>query len=229
MGSPGPAPNQAQPYVAVIGDLMGSRKLASAQRGAAQVALRQLMDRLNQEFAASLQGQFVIALGDEFEGLVHAHAASTTIPDLIWRIEELVPDPVTRLGIGFGTIDTPILEDVPAMDGPAFHHAREAIGAAAKNDRLGGVFRGFGDSHDAILNGIARVLHHQRRRWSRQQRNLAMILHRGIRKADAASEMHLSRQAITIYAQAAGWEAYEEGEVAWRKALEESIPASSAP
>jgi SatD family (SatD) len=210
-------------FVAVIGDLVGSRQLPGTRRGEVQIALGRLMDRLNQEFAAGLRAKFVITLGDEFEGLVRVQAASRTIPDLIWTIEEALPDPVSRVGIGLGGIDTPIQDDVTVLDGPAFHHAREAIGAAAKNEHLGGEFRGFGDNHDAILNGIARVLHHQRRRWSRQQRNLAMLLHRGTRKSEAAAAMDVSRQAISIYAQAAGWDAYEEGELAWRKALEESI------
>jgi hypothetical protein len=215
-------------YVAVIGDIVRSRRLASAARGEAQVAFVQLINHLNQEFAASLQGKFIITLGDEFEGLIQTRAASRAIPDLIWRIEEIFPNPVLRFGIGLGGIDTPVAENVAALDGPAFHHAREAIGIAAKKKQLGGVFRGFGDNHDAILNGIARVLHHQRSRWSRQQHNLAMILHRGIRRIDAGKAMDLPRQTITAYAQAAGWDAYQEGELAWRKALEESIPASSA-
>jgi hypothetical protein len=214
-------------YVAVIGDIVRSRRLDSATRSDVQVAFVQLMTRLNQEFAESLQGKFTIALGDEFEALICVSAASQTIPDLIWRIEEIFPNPVLRLGFGLGRIDTPIIENVAALDGPAFHHAREAIGVAAKKKQLGGVFRGFGDNHDPILNGIARVLHYQRSRWSRQQRNLAMVLHRGIRKIDAARTMGLPRQTITTYAQAAGWDAYQEGETAWRKALQESIPPSS--
>ncbi|HEX4310201.1 MAG TPA: SatD family protein [Acidobacteriaceae bacterium] len=215
-------------YVAVIGDIVNSRKLESGARGEVQVAFVQLMHRLNQEFDESLQGKFIITLGDEFEALVHTSAASQVIPAIIWRIEETFPNPVLRLGIGLGGIDTPITENVTALDGPAFHHAREAIGVAARKKQLGGVFRGFGDHHDAILNGIARVLHHQRSRWSRQQHNLAMILHRGIRRIDAAKAMGLPRQTISAYAKAAGWEAYEEGELAWRKALEESIPASAS-
>jgi hypothetical protein len=214
-------------YVAVIGDIVRSRKLDSTARSNVQIALIELMNRLNQEFAESLQGNFVIALGDEFEALIHASAASRTVPDLIWRIEETFPNPVLRLGFGLGRIDTPITENVAALDGPAFHHAREAIGIAAKKKQLGGVFQGFGDNHDPILNGIARVLHHQRSRWSRQQRNLAMLLHQGNRKIDAATRMGLPRQTITTYAQAAGWDAYREGETAWRKALQESIPPSA--
>lgn len=216
-----------QLYIAVIGDIVRSRRIERAARGDVQASFIQLMNRLNQEFAPSLQGKFMIALGDEFEALIRASAASHTIPDLIWRIEEIFPNPVLRLGFGLGRIDTPITENVAALDGPAFHHAREAIGVAARKKQLGGVFQGFGDNHDPILNGIARVLHFQRSRWSRQQRNLAMLLHRGVRRIDAARTMSLPRQTITTYAQAAGWDAYREGEAAWRNALQETIPPPS--
>jgi hypothetical protein len=224
---PPPDTQRDVPYVAVIGDIVRSRRLDSTTRNDVQVAFVQLMKELNQEFAESLLGKFTIALGDEFEALIRASAASETIPDLIWRIEENFPKPVLRLGFGLGRIDTPISHNVATLDGPAFHHAREAIEVAEKKKQLGGVFCGFGENHDPILNGIARVLHHQRSRWSRQQRNLAIVLHRGIRKIDAARTMGLPRQTITAYAQAAGWDAYREGETAWHKALQESIPPSS--
>ncbi len=112
-----------QLYIAVIGDIVRSRRIERAARGDVQASFIQLMNRLNQEFAPSLQGKFMIALGDEFEALIRASAASHTIPDLIWRIEEIFPNPVLRLGFGLGRIDTPITENVAALDGPAFHHA----------------------------------------------------------------------------------------------------------
>jgi hypothetical protein len=210
-------------YVAVIGDMVGSRALDGSRRGAVQTAFAQLMDRLNDEFAPRLQGRFVIALGDEFEGLIHASAASQTIPQLVWRIEETFPDPVIRLGFGLGGIDTPLDDNVTTLDGPAFHHAREAIASAAHDHRLGGVFQGFGQNHDAILNGIARVLCHQRSRWSKQQRRVARLLHRGMRQIEIAKTMSRSRQAVSVDTRAAGWDAYTEGERAWIQAIEDSV------
>jgi len=208
--------------------MVGSRSLTGSRRAAIQKAFSQLMGRLNAEFSFGLHGKFVIALGDEFEGLIQASAASQVIPNLIWRIEQLFSDPAIRLGFGFGGIDTPIEDNVSSLDGPAFHRAREAVEGAAKSRKMGGVFQGFGNKHDEVLNGIARILHLQRSRWSRQQRNVAVLLRQGLRQSEVARVMSRSRQAVSIDVRAAGWEAYVEGELAFTKALEGAIAAGGS-
>jgi hypothetical protein len=181
------------------------------------------MERLNQTFARNLKAKFTITLGDEFEGLLSVKGAQDAIPDLIWTIEETFEDVDFRIGIGLGAIDTDLPEYASSVDGPAFHKGREAINFAAKKHQMGGVFRGYGDSHDQILNGLARVLHRHRHSWSAQQRRVASLLRTGLNQTDAAFAMGLSKQAISAYAGVADWEAYKEGENAWRKALEEAL------
>ncbi len=212
-----------QIYIAVIGDIVASRKLTSAKRREVQIAFGELMNRMNKVFAANLRAKFTIAPGDEFEGLLSTNEAYQTIPDLIWIIDNAFTGPVMRLGIGLGTIDTEIPEYAASVDGPAFHRGREAIGFAAKQDRLGGVFCGFGNNQDTILNGLARVLHHQRKGWSGQQRKVATLLRTGENQKSAAQAMNLSKQAVSAYARAAGWEAYQEGENAFRAAIEDAL------
>lgn len=212
-------------YVAVIGDMVGSSALNRSARAKTQISFTQLVDQLNADFQLSLQGRFVIALGDGFEGLIHARAASAIVPILIWKIELTFTDLPIRLGFGFGGIDTALTANVSNLDGPTFHRAREAVEAAAKSGKMGGVFRGFGENHDAVLNGIARILHAHRSRWSRQQRNVAMLLHQGHRQSDVARIMSRSRQAVSTDARAANWAAYVEGEQGLTKALENAIAA----
>jgi hypothetical protein len=212
-----------EPYIAILGDIVGSRKLANAKRRSIQTVFSQLMDRLNASYSTNLKAKFTITLGDEFEGLLSIDGAQTAVPDIIWTVEDTFATVAMRIGIGLGTVDTGIPEYAAGADGPAFHRAREAIELAAKKQRLGGVFRGFGDRRDAILNGLARVLHRQRDGWSKQQRMVARHLRNGSKQTDAASAMGLSKQAVSAYARAAGWEAYSEGEIAWRKAIEEAL------
>jgi hypothetical protein len=209
-------------FVAILGDIVSSRQLGGARRMYLQRAFRELLADLDHAFAPALVAKFTITTGDEFEGLIHASSASEVVPDLIWRVEEALATIALRFGIGMGSLDTDIVEDVHSIDGPAFHAAREAIEIAARKSILGGVFRGFGEEHDAILGGIAGVLHHHRFRWSRQQRRLANLLRRGMRKTEAAGQLKISKQAVSMYARAAGWDAYAAGEVAWRMAIAES-------
>ncbi|HEY1805817.1 MAG TPA: SatD family protein [Terracidiphilus sp.] len=219
-------------YIAFIGDLVASRRFPPDLRHQVQERLRVLLDSLNHEFKTALVAGFTITSGDEFEGLLNSRSAAEVLPKIVWHIEEAFldltqhtdNDPIkTRMGIGLGTIDTAIEANPNVIDGPAFHTAREAIRLAAKTRSLGGVFAGFGEPHDTILNGLARVLHHQRTRWSPQQHRLAQLLHQGIRKTDAAIKLSLTKQAVTSYAQSAGWQAYVEGESAWGKAIELSL------
>jgi hypothetical protein len=145
---------------------------------------------------------------------------------LIWRLEQSFPAPALRLGIGLGGVDTSIPsppQSAITLDGPAFHRAREAVVQAAKKQQMGGVFLGFGDTHDAILNGLARVLHRQRQRWSEKQREVAMLLHSGMRQMEIARRTDRKRQAVSIDAKAAGWNTYVEGERAWRLAIREAL------
>jgi len=209
-------------YIAIIGDIVASRRLPHAKRRRTQTVFQQLMNGLNQSFAHNLKAKFAIALGDEFEGLLKRSNAHQAIPDILWTIEEALPNISIRSGIGLGTIDTDIPEYAAAADGPAFHLGREAIDLAQKNSQLGGVFRGFGTKHDAILNGLARILHRQRSGWSRQQRKVTALLRAGANQTAAAQRMGLTKQAISAYARAAGWEAYREGENALRTALAEA-------
>jgi hypothetical protein len=183
---------------------------------------------LNEEFSGSITAKFAITQGDEFEGLLKVETADSTLPNLIWRLEQSFPAPALRLGIGLGGVDTSIPsppQSAITLDGPAFHRAREAVVQAAKKQQMGGVFLGFGDTHDAILNGLARVLHRQRQRWSEKQREVAMLLHSGMRQMEIALRTDRKRQAISIDVKAAGWNAYIEGEQALRLALREALNA----
>jgi hypothetical protein len=212
--------------IAVIGDMVGSRTLPTEQRRSTQVAFARLMDDLNEEFSGNFSAKFAITQGDEFEGLLRMETADRVLPNLIWHIEERFPAPALRLGIGLGGIDTSIPfppQSAITLDGPAFHRAREAVVQAAKKQQMGGVFLGFGDIHDAILNGLARVLHRQRQRWSDKQREVAMLLHNGMRQMEVARRTERKRQAVSIDAKAAGWNAYVEGERALHLAIREAL------
>lgn len=222
-------------YVAIIGDIVASRRFSPTCRRMVQEKFLALIHSLNREFTAALAAQFTVTSGDEFEGLLTSSSVPEVLPAIIWQVDQAFvelatynnDDPIeVRTGIGLGTIDTAIGANPNVIDGPAFHAAREAIRLAAKKKSLGGVFAGFGESHNTILNGLARVLHYQRARWSPQQHRLALLLHRGLRKTDAAMELGLSKQAVTAYAQTAGWQAYVEGESALSRAIELSLSAA---
>ena len=222
-GPPTPIAPGREPYIAIIGDMVQSRKLGAADRRRVQKDLAHLLERFNQRFAASIQAPFGIALGDEFEGLMRTEDAHNFLPEMIWQCERAIPVPPVRIGIGYGAIDTDLEGPAGHLDGPAFHRARAAIDLAKKEKRLGGVFEGFGETHDAILNGVARLMRYQRASWSKQQRAVVHFLRESIDQQNVAAHvLDLSKQAVSAYALDAGWDAYKEGEEALRQAIREA-------
>ena len=121
-------------YLAVIADMVKSRALPAGQRALVQKHFQELVANLNKEYRNSLASKFAITLGDEFQGLL---TTSTVLPDLIWQIEEKFPDRQLRVGIGMGTLDTPLQAYAINIDGPALHAGRDAIEAAKKSNLLG--------------------------------------------------------------------------------------------
>ena len=223
--------HEPQMWVAVIGDMVASRRLEGEVRRAAQAKFGRLMEELNEEFGDHIAGRFAITQGDEFEGLLQPESAADWLPTLIWRLEEKFPFPALRLGIGLGGVDSELREppgSAITLDGAAFHRAREAVVSAAKERQMGGVFLGFGAGYDGILNGLARLLYRQRQRWSVRQREVALLLHLGLKQVEVARKMNRSPQAVSIDAHAAGWSAYVEGERAFRLAIQDAVKTNQA-
>ncbi|MEP6551868.1 MAG: hypothetical protein ABJB95_11835, partial [Gemmatimonadales bacterium] len=84
---------------------------------------------------------------------------------------------------------------------------------------LGGVFAGFGNDEDVMLNGFARLLHYERSNWSPLQRRVMEELRVVPTVATVAEKLGVSRQDISKKSQRAGGRAYVEAESAWRLAL----------
>lgn len=206
-------------YIAVIADMVRSRDLPSSQRRLLQKQFGILIDRLNQNYRKAIAAKFVITLGDEFQGVLHS---ASLIPDLIWQLEQDFPGRELRVGIGFGTLDTPLQKAAINIDGPVLHAARAAIETAKKAKAMGGVFRGFGELDD-ILNGIARILRFHRSCWTPAQRSIAVLLRQGISQTQIAHKLRIKKQVVSRQVLAAGGFQYIAAEKAWRMILEKQV------
>ena len=56
-------------YVAIIGDIVGSRELKDRYK--IQVQLENTLDSININFSRVIESKFTITIGDEFQGLVN--------------------------------------------------------------------------------------------------------------------------------------------------------------
>lgn len=203
-------------YLAVIADMVRSRDLSRAQRRALQREFTALVAGLNRAYRAATVSRFVITLGDEFQGLLNSAAV---IPDFLWRLEEDFAARDLRVGIGVGTLDTPLQKYAINIDGPVLHLARAAIDEAKKFHALGGVFRGFGDL-DEVLNGFARLLWFHRSRWTPSQRRIAGLLRQGMTQTQVAKKLRITKQVVSKQVLASGCVQYIAAEKAWRRILQ---------
>lgn len=203
--------------MAIIADIVQSRNIHGSERRSLQRRLNEVLRQINTRHAKAILSKFVITTGDEFQGLL---ANATAIPDIVWTLEQELPTVEIRIGVGCGGLDTPLAEYAVGMDGPVWHRARSAVVEAESSRRLGGVFEGFGDPDQAILNGLARLMRHLREQLTRKQREILHALRENPLQTALAENRGISKQAVSKQAKSAGWDAFREGEAAWGAALD---------
>ncbi len=110
-------------YVAVIGDIVNSKKISN--RKEFQLKFQNVLKHINEKYADDIASNFMITLGDEFQGLLKF---GKNVMSIISEIEIAMMPIQIRFGIGIGKIDTEINHDIPlGADGPAYHNARYMI------------------------------------------------------------------------------------------------------
>lgn len=120
-------------YIAIIGDVVQSKRLF--QRSEIQVQLKRLLDAINTQYAASIAANFIVTLGDEFQGLL---ASAKDLLPLIDTIRYRLYPVKVRFGVGIGEVVTAIDRNMCiGADGPAFWHARKAIELIHDENRYG--------------------------------------------------------------------------------------------
>ena len=118
-------------YYAIIGDIKESKKIE--ERASAQEKLYKTLKEVNATYKEQIAANFLITLGDEFQGLLHH---STKLLDIIKYIQrEMYPIEI-RFGIGIGEIYTEIdREAAIGADGPAFYAARNVLQKIHEQER----------------------------------------------------------------------------------------------
>ena len=117
-------------YYAIIGDIVNSKK--EDNRKELQNKLNRLLNRINETYDESLASNFLITLGDEFQGLL---SDGRYLMEIIGEIEAEMHPVKFRIGIGHGNLSTHV-DKLQALgsDGPAYYHARAAINFLEDNE-----------------------------------------------------------------------------------------------
>lgn len=205
-------------YIGIIADVVGSRNLSLSDRGALQKEVDNMLKSWNVEYKEHIASDFLITVGDEFQGLLNN---SNPIINILWNLSRPTMKAKFRVGIGRGELRTEQRDEAIGMDGPVWYSARDAITRAKARKALGGVFDGFGDEEDQILNGIARLLEHMRSGFTRTQWETVNALREEPESETKAAEVLglNTPQAFYSRKKSAGWDNYEEGERGLTEAL----------
>lgn len=180
-------PNQS--YVALIGDLVGSRDMDD--RSSSQEFVRRAIDEMNEELGETTVAPITLTGGDEWKTLFREPSC---VVDVIDRMSDALHPIQVRWGAGRGGLDTPLVEEVGALDGPCFHHARAAIEEASKEKGWVHV-RGFSPLHDEVLSALFSVLGALRTSWTDHQIEYIRAV-RGRTQKEAARELGLDRTTV---------------------------------
>ena len=167
--------------IAVIGDIVKSKSIEN--RGEVQVQLKNVLDKVNRDYADALASKFTLTLGDEFQGVFQGGGKVLRLIDEI--IFSLKPVEL-RFGIGIGSLKTALDPNASlGADGPAYWNARKAIELAHKNNDYGraNIELCAESEHDLadLVNQILKLTAFQASGWGEKQIEVyRLILKEGI-------------------------------------------------
>lgn len=118
-------------YTALIGDIKDSKNIEN--RSQIQEKLHRVLRDVNRIYCADISAEFIITLGDEFQGLLNSREH---LLDMIQYIQREMYPVRLRFGIGIGEIHTNIFHEAAiGADGPAYYAARDMIEDLRKQEK----------------------------------------------------------------------------------------------
>lgn len=120
-----------KPYIVIIGDIKKSRTIK--ERSEVQEKLKRTLKAVNEKYASDIAAQFMITLGDEFQGLLDK---GEHILDIMKEIQVNMHPVRLRFGIGVGSVSTKVDQtQTREIDGSCYHNARSAIEYLKQNEK----------------------------------------------------------------------------------------------
>ncbi len=118
-------------YYAIIGDIVNSKQISN--RSEIQEKLKIHLEEINKTYNKVIAANFVITLGDEFQGLLKS---PHYLFEILNKIESIMRPLKIRFGIGIDDITTNIDNKMSiGSDGPAWWRARDMIYELKNNEK----------------------------------------------------------------------------------------------
>lgn len=190
-------------YHALIGDIRRSRLLED--RAARQHTLQGLLEQAGETFHEQVLSRFAFTGGDEFKALFATGEGAFRCAVWIARRSDLE----LRFGLGRGPLEVGEPGDPPGgLDGPCFHHARNAVEEARRGDHWmavhGYASKGW-ESFDSLMNATLALLGRVRSDWTPRQKEYITLLESGMSQKAAAASLGVSPPAVSEAVKSAKW------------------------
>jgi len=204
---------EAPQYVAVIGDLVGSRAMEARRRAEVQKTFENALTKVNLAYAEDIAATFLVTAGDETQGLLkRVHRCY----DVVREIEMAIAPARIVFGLGYGGLTTELKEVAVGMDGPAFHFAREALEKAKMERKAYGKsihrevrFRSENEGVDKVVNALFLSLSVMKSHWTEKQTEVLYLLERGSSHSDISVSQSIPMSNISRTIDVAHFREYE--------------------
>lgn len=188
-------------YIAIIGDIKESKKIDN--RDEVQKKLKSILEDMNTRYQEDISSNFIITLGDEFQGLL---CNGARLMQIISEIEERMYPINIRFGVGIGKITTEINRELSiGADGPGYYNARAAIESLKEDEKRKRInaanvrFEAEEEKHSTVmmLNTITTLLMAIKDTWSDRQREVIceMLVH-GESQVDVAKRLGVNQSTV---------------------------------
>lgn len=202
-------------YIAIIGDIIDSRELK--ERMQVQKQLNQTLNEINTIYKDSISSDFIITLGDEFQGLLRQ---GTYTMQIIMKIEKSMNPVKIRFGVGIGEITTDINRNMSiGADGPAYYNARDAINELKSRETQKSVsysdirFCGGRENEDVVLliNNTLTLMYVIKSGWSERQKEVIDELLDGNRsQREIALKLDITESTVSTNLNRGNYHAFRE-------------------
>lgn len=202
-------------YIAVIGDVMGSP--GAGDRSGLQDRLGGGLRDVNTAFDGQIAAEFVLTVGNEFQGLL----TSAIALDLILATLRTHAFPTElRFGVGVGPLETALRSQAIGMNGRCFRSARQAIERAAERGtpvevQVEGETAPF--EIYSLLYGVIRS------RWTTRQREVVDLSTSGLEGREVAEYLSITPSAVSQHLRAAGAKELRAATLVWRTQIEQAL------
>lgn len=203
-------------YVALIGDVIASRRLPDRLRARLQADLRRALPDFNGRWRPLVAARFAVTLGDEFQCLLRT---AEPVWDIAHDVRRRFPDVEWVIACGRGPIATRLVKGMtaPEVDGPCFHLARAAM-EAAKRRRLLLAFGGFPAPVPAFADYYSALYWS----WTPRQRRAANLLRWSGSAERVARALRILPSAVSHLRRRMAWPLVDEADKMFRAALVET-------